>query len=373
MNGGAPSIRDVAERAGVSVASVSYVVNGVRRVGPDVRARVLAAVEELGYHHNASARALRTGKTLVIGHLLSHLGSNPFYARMAHAVERRAAEVGYVVLLTAGEGPSLSRRRMAALIARGVDGLIVTTAPDAETLQLAQRARVPTVVIERSASVDGVGFVGIDQQDGMRAITDALLDAGHRSLAFLGMQPREGAWADADRERLAGFQEALATRGLAPQAVRLIGWPAQDQWLPPEAHPAARDLLDREGRPSAIVAGSDLVALAVLQVAYDLRLRVPHDLSVVGWDDTLAAGAVPPLTTVAVPFEEVGQAAVDLLTGMIVGERAPEALRVPASVTWRESVAPPPGLSEGRGRFEGDTSHWERFPTNGPRGPDGGG
>jgi LacI family transcriptional regulator len=337
-----PSIRDVAKRAGVSVASVSYVLNGTRQVGQDVRARVLAAVDELGYTHNATARALRTGRTLVIGHLLSHLGRNPFYARMAHAVERRAAEVGYVVLLAAGEGPTLSRSRMTALISRGIDGVIVTTAPDAATLQIARRARVPTVVIERSASIDDVGFIYIDQRGSVRAITDALLESGHRSISFLGLLPTDGSHGDADRERLAGFQDALSAHRLEPHAITLVPHACGDQRPYLDEYTAARRLLDRPDRPSAVVAGSDALALAVLQVAYDLRLRVPDELSVVGWDDTLAAGAVPPLTTVSVPFDEVGRAAVDLLTDMIAGERRPEIVRVSASITWRRSVAAPP-------------------------------
>jgi LacI family transcriptional regulator len=332
----------VAERAGVSVASVSYVLNATRRVGPGVRARVLAAVDELGYIHNASARALRTGRTLVLGHLLSHIGRNPFYARMAQAVERRAAEVGYVVLLAAGEGPTLSRSRMTALISRGVDGVIVTTAQDAETLEIARRARVPTVVIERGPTRENVGFIALDQRGSVRAMTDALLGLGHHALAFLGSLPIEGGPGDADRERLAGFRDALSAYRLEPLAVTLVPHASGDRGSSADGHLAARRLLARPDRPSAVVAGADALALAVLQVAYDLRLRVPDDLSVVGWDDTLAAGAAPPLTTVSVPFEEVGRAAVDLLTGMIVGQRRPEVVEIDTSITWRKSVASPP-------------------------------
>src|SRR5688500_1760297 len=139
------SIRQVAERAGVSISTVSHVLNGTKAVGDEARARVMAAVEETGYRHNASARALRTGRTLVLGHLLSHLSRNPWYARLAHAVERRAAEIGYGVLLAAGEGPALARSRMSTLVARRVDGVIVTTANDVETLRVARRAGLPTV------------------------------------------------------------------------------------------------------------------------------------------------------------------------------------------------------------------------------------
>ncbi len=340
-----PSIRDVAKRAGVSVASVSYVLNGTQKVGQDVRARVLAAVEELGYTHNAYARALRTGKTLVVGHLLSHLGRNPFYARMAHAVERRAAEVGYVVLLASGEGPTLSRGRMAALISRGVDGVIVTTAPDVETLEIARRGRVPIVVIERGPRLDNIGFIALDQRASVHAITDALLELGHRSIAYLGLIPTEGAHGDADRDRQAGFQDALSAYRLEPHATTLVPHESGDQRTYLNWHSAARQLLDRPDRPTAVVAGSDALALAVLQVAYDLRLRVPDELSVVGWDDTLAAGAAPPLTTVSVPFEEVGRAAVDLLTGMIIGQRQPEVIHISTSITWRKSVTAPPSRS----------------------------
>jgi len=338
------SIRDVARRAGVSIATVSNAFSGLRPVGEETRRRVLAAAEEIGYVRGGSPRGARSGKTLVLGHLLSHLSRNSFYARVAHAVERRAAEIGYVVLLAAGEGPALARSRMSALVARGVDGLIVTTAADIEAVEIARRAGVPTVVVERNAGVAGVGFVQVDQRSGARAMTEALLDLGHRSLAFLGIRPLNGPYHDVDRDRVGGFTDALAARGLAPAAVKLVMPPAGNVRPSPVHLAAAAEVLDMPERPTAVVTSVDYLAMALLQVAYERGIRVPDQLSVTGFDDTIGAYAVPPLTSVAIPFDEIGRAAVDLLADMIAGDRRPEEARVvlSTSITWRRSAAAPP-------------------------------
>jgi LacI family transcriptional regulator len=344
------SVREVARRAGVSIATVSYAFSGTRPVGEETRRRVLAAAEQLGYVHGSSSRGPRPANALVLGHLLSHLSRNAFYARVAHAVERRAAEIGYLVLLAAGEGPALARGRMRALLARGVDGVIVTTAPDVESVEIARRAGVPVVVVERNAGVDGVGFVGIDQRAGSRAITDALLDLGHRSLAFLGIRPLNGPYHDVDRDRVAGFDEALAARGLEPVAVKLLSRPTGNVRPSPDHLAAAAEVLDASGRATAVVTGADYLGMALLQVAYERGIRVPDQLSVTGFDDTIGSYAVPPLTSVAIPFDEVGRAAVDLLADLIAGERRPEEARVvlSTSISWRRSVAAPPAVSAAR-------------------------
>jgi DNA-binding LacI/PurR family transcriptional regulator len=252
---------------------------------------------------------------------------------VAHAVERRAAEIGRVVLLAAGEGPALARTRMSALVARGVDGVIVTTAADIEAIEIARRARVPIVVVERNVGAAGVGFVEVDQRGGSRAMTDALLDLGHSSLAFLGIRPLNGPHYDVDRDRVGGFEEALAARGLRPAAVKLVTTPTGNVRPSPVHLAAAAEILGMPERPTAVVTSVDYIAMALLQVAYARGIRVPDELSMTGFEDTIGAYAVPPLTCVAIPFDEIGRAAVDLLADMITGGRRPEDAHVVLSTS----------------------------------------
>jgi LacI family transcriptional regulator len=340
---GVASIRDVARAAGVSTATVSHTLNGTRTVSEERRARVHQAAEELGYRLPGSARTRRRVDSRLIGHLLTSVSGSGFHAMVALGVEQRAADSGFGVLLSVGATPSLGRSRVRQMIGHGISGLIVTSGNDAETIDAARQANIPVVVVERTADRDGVGFVAVDQFGGAETATSALLDLGHTRLGLLGVEPRDGSWADVDRERRDGFLAALAARGLLPYALELVPPGPPDDRKIADERAAAHRLLAGPLRPTAILAVSDQKALTVLQAAHELGLRVPDDLSVIGWDDTVAALGAPPLTSVAMPFGQMGQSAVDLLTELIDGTRRVDeaVVTLAPTLTWRRSASVP--------------------------------
>jgi DNA-binding LacI/PurR family transcriptional regulator len=306
---GRPTIDDVAARAGVSAASVSFAVNGRPGVGEETRLRILAAAEELGWRPSASARALTEARARAVGLLLvrsvDQLEVDTFFVRFLAGVERRLAGSDHDLVLRVAERVELGAYERLAGSGR-VDGfLLCDVEVDDPRFALVGDAGLPAVVAGRPVSPCPFPWVETEHAEGMRLVAEHLLELGHRDIAFVGGAARF----EHIQARLARWRSTLAAAGVEPG---------------PVAHtPAAVDaVLDRG--PTAIVHTSDVLAAATLAAARARGMRVPDDLSITGFDDSpLAALASPPLTSVRVDYRGFGEAAATALLAAIAGERPP--------------------------------------------------
>ena len=335
MIGRTPTIRDVALRAGVSVATASNVVNGNRPVGEASRRRVLEAIAALDYRLDRAASALRGRSTRLIGMVVPDI-TNVFFASLVHGVEALAERDGYdLLIVSTSEDAAKERRRVEALIARRIDGLIAVPANDESMTAFKGGSRLPpTVLIDRGAAAPGFDTVRANCFAGGYAAARHLIDFGHRDIAVLTHS--EGL--DNIEQRIAGCRRALAEAGLDGRDSVIYG--GQDL----ESLRGAIDIeLERGDRPTAIFALTNVCALASIKAARGLGLEIPGDVSIVGFDDFDWMSALSPyLTTVAQPVDDFASAAWRLLMGRLKGEAAPEVERIelPCTLKERESTGP---------------------------------
>lgn len=312
----ATTLRQVADLAEVSTATVARVLQGSARVSEGTRARVQAVLEATGYRHNAVASGLRRQRTSTIGHILHATSPNPFYAGVALGLQQEAALHGYQVLLANSQDAASEAAAVEAFLARRVDALVFTTAVNAQNVATAVQAGVPVVQVERRISPDAETVV-VDNTVGSRAATQHLVDLGHEQIAFIGARPAGTAIGPTvEDERLEGYLAVMADAGLEPR--ELLG--EHDDQAGGVGYRALgrtylRKLLEDGPVPTAVFAASDTLAAGVLQALYELDLRVPQDMSVVGFDDTVAAHLCPPLSTVALPTQELGRRALRRAVG----------------------------------------------------------
>jgi DNA-binding LacI/PurR family transcriptional regulator len=324
-----PTIADVAARAGVSAAAVSFAVNGRPGVGEETRRRILAAAEELGWRPSASARALTEARARAVGLLLSRsvdqLEIDPFFVRFLAGVERALSARDHDLVLRVAEHVDLAAYERLAGSGR-VDGFLLCDVEiDDPRFDLLAAAGLPAVVAGHPVSPCPFPWVETEHTRGMRLAVEHLLELGHRHIAFAGGP----AHYEHVQARLAVWRETLAAAGV----------PAG-----PVAHAPADGaaLLDRSPRPTAIVYGSDVLAAAGLVAARERGIAVPGELSITGFDDSpLAALASPPLTSVRVDYAGFGEVAASLLLAAIAGEPAPHYDGVPPELVVRASTAPP--------------------------------
>ncbi|MEJ3653221.1 LacI family DNA-binding transcriptional regulator [Actinomycetes bacterium KLBMP 9759] len=326
-------MRDVARASGVSYQTVSRVINDHERVHPETRARVLAAVEALGYHPNSAARALVTGRGSTIAVVASETALYG-YARTLEGIEDAAWAAGYTVSITVLRSPDRSHRVDAVerLLSQPLAGLIAFTQDD---LARAAVERVPARVPLVTAFGDGAGgrlHARIDEEGGATTATRYLLDLGHRTVhhAAIPSHPLSG--------RLSGWRAALEQAG-APVPI-----PIRVTWEPRSGYEAGTTLA-RQRDVTAVLAGNDDIATGIVRALTDNGRDVPGDVSVIGFDDTpVAAYARPSLTTVAQDFVELGRRTFGLLHPQLEGRPAPTGPAVlPTKLLIRESTGPPRG------------------------------
>ncbi|MFI1252785.1 LacI family DNA-binding transcriptional regulator [Streptomyces netropsis] len=329
------NIKDVAERAGVSVATVSRVLNGRSPVA-ETRERVLAAVHELGYRPNVVARSLRTARTRTLGLVISDL-RNPFFTELADAVEQEARRLGYSLIIgNAGESPQQQDDYIRTLLDRRIDGLMVSSAgTGSEMLGEVVASDTPLVLLDRT--VPGIAAPCVRAAGGA-ALTDL---AAH--LAALGRHRPAVIVAPAGTpigdERLELFATALAAHGIALPAERIGSSPDLG---PGGGRRVMRELLDLPEPPDAVLATDNLMALGALDEVRARGLRVPDDVALVAFDDVpWFAHTDPPLTAIAQPTRDLGRAAVHALLERIEGRPA-ESVLLPARLVVRRSCGEGP-------------------------------
>ncbi|MGH3655582.1 MAG: LacI family DNA-binding transcriptional regulator [Micromonosporaceae bacterium] len=331
-------LKDVAKHAGVSIKTVSNVVNGYVHVRADTRERVEAAIAELQYRPNLSARSLRAARSGVVALALPELDV-PYFAELARHIVAAAEERGWTVLIDQTEGSRDRERVVVDGIRRElIDGLIFSplalTASD-----LADRSDVTPMVLlgERVGGSDLVAdHVVVDNVAAAREATGHLIGLGRRRVAAIGAQ-RAAAGVTA-RLRLAGYQEALRNAGLSPD--RSLVRPAT-AYHRADGAAAMADLLELAEPPDAVFCFNDLLALGALRTLNQRGVRVPDDVALVGFDDIEDGRyATPNLTTVRPDKEQIGRLAVELLADRLAGDRdtAPRELVAPHDLVVREST-----------------------------------
>lgn len=336
------TITDVARTAGVSVATVSKVINGRYGVAQATSERVQEVISTLGYESSLVARSLRSHRTNVIGILVAEF--EPFSTEILKGVSRAITGTGYDLLAysgscaAAGAEVGWERRSLSRLSGTLIDGAILVTPTVVEV-----HDGVPVVAIDPHAGPFGLPTVDSDNLAGAVAGTEHLLELGHRRIAFLGGRPD----LESSRLREEGFRSAMARAGVPidPALVRVGGYRRESADRP------AHELLELPDRPTAVFAANDLMAIATLEAAAELGVAVPDELSVVGFDDVPeAASTTPPLTTVAQPIQQMGSEALALLVELMAGRDVPvQHLRLPTRLVRRGTTAPPPVAGGGRG------------------------
>lgn len=326
------TINDVARTAGVSVATVSKVINGRYGVAVSTSERVQEVIEDLGYESSLVARSLRSQRTNVIGVLVAEF--EPFSTELLKGASQAIAGTGYELLAYSGGGPAggevgWERRYLSRLSGTLIDGAVLVT----PTVTDASPA-VPVVAVDPHTGRSGMPTVDSDNLRGAVLATQHLLALGHRRIGFLGGRPD----LESARLREEGYRAALLDAGITPDpALMRVGG-----YRPETADQPAHELLTMPDRPTAIFAANDLSAIRTMDVARELGLVVPDDLSVIGFDNVPeSAMTTPPLTTINQPIRQMGVEAIGLLIGLM--DRRPGAathLTLPTELVERGTCRP---------------------------------
>ncbi len=337
-------IADVAREAGVSKTAVSFAFNSPDRLSPETARRILDVADSLGYRPHPVARMLSQRHTLTIGVLvpqaLSGIFSNPFFGAFSEGVALAAEELGYGLHFISPLHGSLA----SAMGRATVDGVVVIgLAADHPEVEQIRAAGVPLVMVDSTAMPD-LPSVAVDDEGGARAAAEHLLGLGHRDFLVIGVE-RPATTARRGPEgviaaRLSGYLSALRARGVELPDNGFVVGPASIEG----GMAALRGALEDGLRPTAVLAMSDAMAIGALRSARELGLRVPADLSVVGFDDIdISQHTDPPLTTVHQPIREKGEMAVRVLLSVVERrDLRPEQLRLATRLLIRGSTGPAP-------------------------------
>jgi len=301
-------IKDVARAAGVSVGTVSNVINRPDTVASETRARVLSAIDRLGYVRSESARQLRAGRSRIMGLLVLDMG-NPFFVDVTRGAERAARDAGLGVMVCNSAQSSGEEAEYLALFAeQRVRGVLLTpTDASGRNIAAFRRHRIPFVLVDRVAEGTTECSVSVDDVAGGALAVRHLVDTGHRSLAYVSGPPG----LNQVRDRRTGALNALAEAGLDADVLRELPTERLDVAA---GRDAGARLLGLADRPTAVFCANDLLALGVLQAMFAAGVRVPEDLAIVGYDDIeFAAAAAVPLTSVRQPAATMGALAAELL------------------------------------------------------------
>jgi LacI family transcriptional regulator len=339
------SIRDVASAAGVSVTTVSHVLNNTTgaRVSEETRERVATVAARLGYAPNKLAQGLRLQRTQILALLSDQIATTPHAGRIILGAQEAASAKGWVVmLLNSGGDPDLEDREINALLQHQVDGVLYATMYHRQITVPDRLTSIPVVLLDASSTDPRYPSVVPDEVGGGRAAVQELLDAGHRRIGFTTNVDD----IPATHGRLVGYRQALADAGI-PFSSDLVVVEESDTR---GGYRAALQLLRRPDRPTGLFCFNDRMAMGAYQAAHELGLRISQDVSVVGFDnqELIADGLFPGLTTVALPHYEMGAWAVNTMIDMLDEaqparrrRRRPSQTTMECPIVRRDSVAAP--------------------------------
>ena len=337
------TIKDVASLAGVSTTTVSHVLNEVpgKRINGETRDRVKAAADQLSYRPNRLAQGLRLQRTHTFGFVSDAIGATPYAGLTILGAQRAAADNGSLLLfMNSGLDPELEEREIRALLDRRIDGIIYASDYHRQVTLPASLRRTAAVLVDATSPDSSIPSVVPDEVGGAMAAVHELAAHGHREFGFLNNEDD----IPATRLRLAGFKLGLQDAGVPFDPAMVI----TEKSDAAAGYRAASRLLDRPDRPTAVFCFNDRIAMGTYQAAADLGLRIPDDLSVVGFDNQehIADALRPGLTTLALPHYEMGQWAVRTLEELVESrgqQPAAQGVTLPCRLVQRASVASPPG------------------------------
>lgn len=316
------TISEVAQRAGVSTTTVSHVLNETRRVNPETRARVERAVEELGYRRNHAARMLAGGSSRTLGLVISGL-TNTYFGPLLHAIERRASDAGYMLVLgDSHDEEAMERRVVESLLDRAVDGFIIAPSPGFDGVAAARiaDAQKPLVLIDRSLDIPCDQLVP-ENTDSVRELTEHLIEHGHERIAAVAGL----GGLDSSDARVAGYREALEHHGLPVLPDLIVSGESQTA----AAQESVARLLAGGDAPSAIVSLNNAMTIGTLRAVNGAGLSIPGDIAFAAYDDFEWADLFEPgITAVAQDVARMGNEAVDLLIRRLEGDTSPFEHRV---------------------------------------------
>lgn len=329
-------IKDVARAAGVSTATVSHVINETRYVSAATREKVLHAIEHCNYYPNAHARSLASGRSQMIGLIISDI-SNPFFPELVKSIEAAAFEHGYDVILS---NTSYDAKRAAnyvrRIIERKVAGVaLMTSELDSGLIDELARRQVSVVFLDLGAAGERMSTLAVDYHVGIEEAIRHLVALGHRRIAYIGGPPR----LPSAMKRLEAFHDSVER--FLPDSLLLPPLVYEGDFRLEGGRRAAREMLAADVLPTALLVANDMMALGAMQECRAAGLVLPRDLSIIGFDDiAFAALADPPLTTVRLPREELGRCAIEALMATI--ERPDQGgakIRIPTYLITRGSTA----------------------------------
>lgn len=331
-------LKDIAQRAGVSIMTVSKVLRDAPDISPATKARVRQLSEQMGYMPDSIAQGLRNRTTKLFGLVISAT-TNPIFARVAMAIEEKAYELGYDVIVS--QSMNIAEREehvVRRLLSRRVDGLFINPVyrldPTAAIYEELLRRATPTVILgHRAAFCDR--FVNVETDDivASYSATKHLLELGHKRIAFFSGAPA----APSSHERLEGYRRALREANIEPDDSLIFNAGSTTE----EGETAALQMLNEAPKATAVQTANDLVAIGAATVFLKQGIRIPEDLSIVGFGNILVSEYFRiPLTTIRQPKLRLGVAAMDSMARLIRGER-PDNKRLPAELIVRQSSAKP--------------------------------
>ena len=337
MNRQSPTLEDVARTAGVSPATVSRCLNSPDLVRAEIRDRVMAVVDELGYVPHGAARALASRRSRTVGAIFPSLESTLFGGTI-EALQSRLTEAGYTLAVaSSGYDAGREHEHVRNLIASGVDALVLVGARrDEKVYRILEQKSVPYVLLWVTEADAPHVCVGFDNFAAAQQVVRYLLDLGHRRFALIS-----GRAGDNDRAaaRLAGMKAALADAGLSLEPSHLI----ESDFGIAQGRRAFRKLMEDPDRPTAVVCGSEPFAYGAIFEAREMGLDVPGDVSITGFDNMeLAAQLTPALTSMQTPQVEMGVLAAEHLLARLAGEEVEPPPPLKTELIVRDSAGPPP-------------------------------
>lgn len=330
----APTIEDVALRAGVSTATVSRCLNEPERVSERTRERVLEAVRVLGYAPHFGARALAAKRTNTFGAIIPTM-ENAIFARGLQAFQEELGDHGITLLVSSSSyDPRLEEDQIRALVARGADALLLIGHDRTpESYEFLEQRGIPHVIAWVGSGGPSRLSIGFDNRKAMSGLVSEVLRLGHTRLALV-TAPRAGN--DRARERAKGVLKTMKKSGLDPKSLKIIETPYSIS----NGGDAFEELMRSDPRPTAVLCGNDVLAAGALTRARAIGIDVPGDVSITGFDDIEIAEIVsPPLTTVHVPHRKMGRGAARQLIAMRNGDDPGPSIELDATLVWRGSLA----------------------------------
>ncbi|OJX40530.1 MAG: hypothetical protein BGO78_05955 [Chloroflexi bacterium 44-23] len=338
-----PTLSTVAKKVGVSKMTVSRVINNRPGASPELRKKIQEAIKEIGFVPSASARSLASGRSNLIGVIVPNIVSE-WIIPLILGIGAEAENRGFQMLLhsTGYDQKSAMDSQDFLIESNHTAGLIFASwhIPISFPLHLAKKD-IPVVIVDGYSRPSNLQWVSTDDREGAASVVRHLVELGHRRIAFIG----GGEEPYLAKNRLAGFLEGLAMNSLLPEDSTIL----QGDFTIESGRRLGLEILSMANRPTAIFAASDPMAIGVLQIAHDLALSIPQDLSIVGFDDTLASTTVPGLTTVKRDYKEMGRMAVTLLADQLDGfvqQGTTVQMDLPTQLVVRQSTAVPFLLSE---------------------------